>query len=181
MYKRQIEDDNIGLRARRGEVRVETHEGTVFRIPGVENPGIEELDVRDLIIVVGTWDAEEEVFSARAVTLIPRWPSHLRFLRGEVTGIEGRTMVLHALQGEVAVLIDGDTIFRIPGVEEPGLDDLEVGDKVGILVVRTADGGLLAKVVLVRRNTDSLTDAIMAPVEAATMLLESLAQQAGIN
>jgi hypothetical protein len=48
-------------------------------------------------------------------------------------------------------------------------------------VVRTDDGGLLAKVVLVRRNTDSLTDAIMAPVEAATTLLESLAQQAGSN
>ena len=176
-----IEGHNFGLRTRRGELRVETDDETVFRIPGVENPGIEDLNVRDLIIVVGTWDAEQEVFSARAVTLIPRWPSHLRFLRGEVTAIEGRTMVLDALQGEVAVLTDGETIFRIPGVEDPGLDDLEVGDRVGILVVRTDDGGLLAKVVLVRRNTDSLTDAIMAPVEAATMLLESLSQQAGIN
>ena len=140
----------------------------------MEDPGIDDLNVRDLIIVVGTWDVEKEVFRARAVTLIPRWPSHLRFLRGEVTAIEGRTVVLDALQGEVAVLTDGDTIFGIPGVEEPGLDDLEVGDKVGILVVRTDDGGLLAKVVLLRRNTDFLTEAIMA-------LLESLAQQAGIN
>ncbi len=176
-----IDGDTIGLRTRRGEVRVETHEGTIFRIPGVEDPGVEDLNVRDLIIVVGTWDAEEEVFRARAVTLIPRWPSHLRFLRGEVTGIEGRTIVLHALQGEVAVLTDGDTIFRIPGVEDPGLDDLEVGDSVGILVGRTDDGGLLDKAVLVRRGSESLIETLRALVEAATMLLESLAQQVGIN
>jgi hypothetical protein len=107
-----------------------------------------------------------------------RGPSHLRFLRGEVTGIEGDTMVLDALQGEVAVLTDGKTIFRIPDVEDPGLDDVEVGDKVGVLVVRTEEGGLLAKVLFVRRAEGSVTETIMAPVEAATTLLESFAQQA---
>jgi len=176
-----VEGDTLNLRTRRGEIRVLTSDDTIFRIPGVDDPGIDDLNVRDLIILVGTWNGDEEVFSARAVTLMPRWPSHLRFLRGEVTAIDGRTIVLEALQGEVAVLTNGDTQFRFPAVEDPGLDDLEVGDKVGILVVRTDDGGLLAKVVLVRRNTDSLTDAIIAPVEAATMLLESLAQQAGSN
>jgi RNase P/RNase MRP subunit p29 len=178
---RAIDGDNIGLLTRRGEVRVETNSETVFRIPGVEDPGIDDLHLRDLIVVVGTWDAEEEVFSARAVTLIPRWPSHLRFLHGEVTAIDGRTIVLNALQGELAVLTDGDTVFRIAGVEEPGLDDLEVGDTVGVLVGRTDDGGLLAKVVLVRRESGSLTDAIMAPVKAAVALLEGLPEQASGN
>ena len=176
-----IEGDTLNVLTRRGEIRVLTSDDTVFRIPGVEDPGIDDLNPRDLIIVVGTWKADEEVFSSRAMTLVPRWPSHLRFLRGEVTAVEGRTIVLQALQGEVAVLTIGDTQFRFPGVEDPGLEDLKVGDKVGILVVQTDDGGLLAKVVLVRRNTDSLIDAIMAPVEAATTLLESLAQQAGSN
>jgi hypothetical protein len=176
-----IEGDTIGLLTRRGEIRVLTDRETIFRIPGVEDPGIDDLHVRDLILVVGSWNAEEEVFSARAVTLIPRWPSHLRFLRGEVTGIEGRTLVLNAMQGEVAVLTDGDTIFRIPGVEDPILDDVEVGDKVGVLVARTEEGGLLAKVVLVRRNTASLAEAMMAPAEAAMALLEGLTQQAAGN
>lgn len=111
---------------------------------------------------------------ARAVTLIPRWPSHLRFIRAEVTGIEGRTIVLNALQAEVAVLTDGDTIFRIPDVEDPGLDDLEVGDKVGVLIAPTEEGTLLAKVVVVRRDTNSLTNAITAPIEATTALIEAL-------
>jgi hypothetical protein len=158
-----------------------TDDETVFRIPGVEDPGIDDLHVRDRVLAMGTWHAEEGVFSARAVTLIPRWPSHLRFLRGEVTGIEGRTLVLNALQGEVAVLTDEDTQFRIPGVEAPGLDDLRVGDAVGVLVARTEESGLLAKVVLVRRAEESLIETLAAPVEAVTALLESLAQQAGIN
>jgi hypothetical protein len=173
-----IEGDTIGLLTRRGDVRVLTDRETIFRIPGVEDPGLDDLEVRDQILVVGTWDPEEELFSARAVTLIPRWPSHLRFVRGEVTGIEGRTIVLNALQGEVAVLTDGETIFRVPGVEDPGLDDLRVGDKVGILLTRAeeGDGGLLAKVVIVRRSQESITDAIREPVEAATALLDSLVQ-----
>jgi hypothetical protein len=135
-----IEGQTIGLLSGGGEVRVLTDRETIFRIPGVEDPGIDDLNLRDLIIVVGTWDPEEEVFSARAVTLIPRWPSHLRFLRGEVTGIEGRTIVLDAWQGEVAVLTDEDTQFRIPGVEDPGLDDVCVGDKAGVLVALTEEG-----------------------------------------
>jgi hypothetical protein len=172
-----LEDDTIGLLTRRGDVRVLTDRETRFRIPGVEDPGIDDLEVRDQILVVGTWDPEQELFTARAVSLVPRWPSHLRFVRGEATGIEDRTIFLNALQGEVAVLTDGETIFRIPGVEEPGLDDLRVGDKVGVLVARGEDGGLLAKVVLVRRPHESLTDAIREPVEAATALLNSFVQQ----
>jgi hypothetical protein len=173
-----IEGDTIGLLTGRGDVRVLTSEATIFRIPGVEDPGIDDLEVRDRVLVVGTWDAQQELFTARAVTLIPRWPSHLRFMRGEVTSIEVRTIVLHAWQGEVAVLTDGDTLFRIRGVEEPGLDDLRVGDKVGVLVARGEDGRLLAKVVIVRRPQGSIADAIREPVEAATALLDSLVQQA---
>jgi len=90
-------------------------------------------------------------------------------------------MVLNAWQGEVAVLTDGDTQFRFPGVEDQGLDDLRVGDKVGALVARTEEGGLLAKVVLVRRADESLSETLAAPVEAVTALLKSFAQQAGID
>jgi hypothetical protein len=175
---RAIEDDTLGLATRRGEVRVETDGETIFRVPGVEDPGIDDFNVRDLVVVVGRWDAEAEVFHARRVALAPRWPSHVRFLRGEVTSLEGRTLVLETLQGEVAVLTDSDTIFRIPGVDDPGLDDVRLGDKVGVLVTG-ADGELLAKVVLVRRADETLREALAAPLEAATALLETLAPQVG--
>ena len=176
-----IDEDTLNLATRGREVRVETSDDTIFRIPGVEDPGIDDLNVRDLVVVVGTWDAEAEVFRARALTLIPRWPSHLRFIRGEVTGIEGRTIVLDALRGEVAVLTDGETIFRIPGEEDPGLEDVDVGDWVGAVVTRTEEGRLLAKVVVVRQGRTSLTSRILAPVEASTALLETLPWQEAEN
>jgi len=194
-----VEGLTIRVETNQGERTVVTQESTRFFIPGLEEPGIGDVTIGDPILalgrpgdegnllarvvaivsqlVVGTSDAEAELFCARAVTLIPRRPSHLRFLRGEVTAIDGRTIVLNALQGEVGVLTDGDTLFRIPGVGEPGLDDLEVGDRVGVLVGRTEGGGLLAKVVLVRRESGSFTDAIMAPAEAATALLQDFAMQ----
>jgi hypothetical protein len=170
-----IDEETLGVTTRRGEIEVVTSEETSFRIPGVEDPGLDDLELRDLVIVLGTWDAEEEVFRARGVALMPRWPSHLRFIRGEVTGIEDRTIVLNALQGEVGVLANDETIFRIPGVEDPGLDDLEIGDRVGALVTRTETGTLLAKVVIVRRGERSFVTEVMAPVEAATALIQDFA------
>lgn len=158
-----IEGDSFTLLARPREVQVLMDEETIFRIPGVEDPGPGDLKIRDVVMVVGTWDAQEELFRARAVTLIPSWPSRVRFLRGEVTGIEGRTVVLDASQGEVAVLTDGDTVFRIAGVEDPGLDDVRVGDKAALLVVRTEEGGLLARVVLVRRTEATLRTRTITP------------------
>ncbi|NIN64406.1 MAG: hypothetical protein GTO63_06835, partial [Anaerolineae bacterium] len=169
-----IGDDTFGLATRGRVVRVQTTEETVFRIPGVEDPGLDDLNVRDLVMVVGSWNAAQEVFTARAVALIPRWPSHLRFVRGEVTGIQGRTIVLNALEGEVAVQTDGETIYRIPGVEDPGLDDVEIGNKVAMLVTRTGEGALLARVVVVRRGESSLIDVVAGPVEAAAAMVRSI-------
>jgi hypothetical protein len=169
-----IEGNVISVTTRQGEVQVLTTEGTVFRIPGVEDPGVDGLHPRDLIVAVGTRDGEERVLTARIVGLIPRWPSHLRFLRGEVTAVEGSTIVLKALQGELAVLTDDETVFRIPGVEDPGLEDLQMGDKAGALVTRAEEGSLLAKAVIVRRGESSFTATIMAPVEAVMAAVDSL-------
>jgi hypothetical protein len=170
----EIKGDTLTVATRRGEVQVATNDETVFRIRGVEDPGIDDLQVRDLIVALGHWNAEEELFMARAVALIPRWPSHLRFIRGEVTAIEDSTIVLQTLQGEVGVLTDEDTIFRIAGVEAADLDDLEVGDRVGVWVTRTDEGALLAKVVLVRRGGSSFVREIMVAIEATSTLLGSL-------
>lgn len=172
-----IEDDTFGLATPGRLVRVVTTQRSVFRIPGVEDPGADDLRFGDLIGVFGTWDAEEEVFVARVVRLMPRWPSHVRFIRGEVTGIEGRTIVLDAWQPEVAVLTDGDRTFRIPGVEDPGLDDLQVGDWVGALVARSEEAKPAAKVVVVRRGRSALSSEILGPIEASTAMLRALPWQ----
>ncbi len=169
-----VEGDTLSVATRRGEVQVVTNDETVFRIPGVEDPDIDDLELRDLIVAVGSWNPEEEVFVARVVALIPRWPSHLRFIRGEVTAIEDPTIVLQTRRGEMGVLTDEETIFRIPGVEDPGLDDLRVGDRVGVLAMHTEEGTFLAKVVVARRGEGSFVSEIMVPVEATSTLVRSI-------
>lgn len=170
----EIRRDTLAVATRRGQVQVATNDETVFRIPGVEDPGIDDLQARDLIVGLGHWSAEEELFMARAVALIPRWPSHLRFIRGEVTAIEDSTIVLETLQGEVRVLADENTNFRIPGVEAADLDDLRAGDRAGVLATRTEEGALLAKAVVVRKGGSSFVGEIMLPIEATSTLLGSL-------
>lgn len=169
-----VEGDTLSVATRRGEVQVVTNDETVFRIPGVEDPDIDDLELRDLIVAVGSWNPEEEVFVARVVALIPRWPSHLRFIRGEVTAIKDPTIVLQTRRGEMGVLTDEETIFRIPGVEDPGLDDLRVGDRVGVLAMHTEEGTFLAKVVVARRGEGSFVSEIMVPVEATSTLVRSI-------
>jgi hypothetical protein len=52
-------------------------------------------------------------------------------LRGEVTAIDGTTLSVKTPRGEVTVLTDEHTRFRLPGVEDPGVDDLEIGEIIG--------------------------------------------------
>ncbi len=79
------------------------------------------------------------------------------------------------------MLTDGETIYRIPGVEDAGLDDIEVGDRAGALVTRTEEGSLLAKVLVVRKGENSLLNRIMAPVEASTALVGRALEFVGTN
>lgn len=68
-------------------------------------------------------------------------------LRGEVTAIEGTTLTVETHRGEVSVLTDDETRFRIPGSDEPGLDDLAKGARVLVGGLRTEEGDLLARIV----------------------------------
>jgi len=89
--------------------------------------------------------------------------------------IEGDNLLVITKGGEEhRVITDGDTRLRTPAVADPGLDDLEVGDRVGVLVVRTEAGTLTAKVVVVRRGGSSFVGEIMVPIEATSTLLRSL-------
>jgi len=166
----------------RGERMVITGEETRFIIPRVEEPTIEDVQVGDPLLALGRPD-EQGNLVARVVAVVTPGQVRRHTLRGVITALEGDTIGLLTGRGDVRVLTDDETVFRIPGVEDPGLDDLRVGDRVGVLIARAegGDGGLLAKVALVRRADESLSGTLTAPVEAATALLESFAQQVGIN
>lgn len=121
-----VEGDTFTVRTERAEIVVQTDEETEFRVPGVENPSIADLEVGDMVAGAGVVREDGTAYATLVVVL----PDDAARLAGEVTAIDGATLVLETARGPVDVLTDRDTVFRVPGVEEPGLDDIKVGDRV---------------------------------------------------
>jgi hypothetical protein len=85
--------------------------------------------VGDRVGVIGYRDREGNLV-ARGVGKLPE-KVRLRIVRGEVTDIEGTTLKIDTSDGPVTVHTDENTRFRIPGDDDPGLDDIAVGDQIG--------------------------------------------------
>ena len=73
---------------------------------------------------------------------------HLRGL-GKVTAIDGHTLTVENRQGTFDLLTNGETVFRIKGIEDPTIEDIQVGDIVAGRAIKQEDGALLAKVIAV--------------------------------
>jgi RNase P/RNase MRP subunit p29 len=88
---------------------------------------------------------------------------HRRGIRGQVTAVSGQTITVQTRQGEVSVITDENTTFRISGVENPTIADVTVGSRIGVLG-RWEEQALHARVVLVmgeqhgRRVMGQVTD-----------------------
>jgi hypothetical protein len=90
-----VDGARFELRIPHGQVTVLTDENTLFRIPQVEDGTIADLKVRMPVIVVGQREAEDEAaFYAKAVIAIPAKVLQRHVVRGELTAIEGSTLLL---------------------------------------------------------------------------------------
>ncbi len=134
------------LSTKRGELAVSVDAGTRYRMPGVEQPTLADLQVGDTVLVLGRRNEAGE-FLARWVALLP--PVPVGALKGEITAIEGQTLTVATGAGEKALLTDENTQFRVPDVEQPTLADIHVGDRVFVLVEAQEGGTLLARRVAV--------------------------------
>ena len=113
-----------------GPVTIHTNEQTQFVIPGVPNPGLDDVQVGDQVVATGQWRARSQ-FLARVVA-VHRPERRPIEVAGEVTAIDfaQATFMLRTRSGETKTIVtNGSTRFIIPGVPEPGLDDVRVGDQ----------------------------------------------------
>lgn len=145
-----VEEHTLVIVTREGEKEVVTTSETYFHVPNVEEPGLEDIEVGRIITALGQEDGG--TFTAQIVALgrarrLRRVIVRRSVVGGEVTGIEGTTLTVETRQGEKTVLTDENTRFRIPGVENPSIEDIEVGDRVIALGRRNEDGELVARVV----------------------------------
>ena len=90
--------------------------------------------------------------SALYATHVLLWPENPTRLQGRVTGVGDAILWLDSRRGEVEVLVGGSTILRVPGVEQPSLQDVKVGDSVTCLGAAEDDLTLRALVITVGRE-----------------------------
>ena len=143
-----VEGVELALATPVGAVTVVTDTNTRFHIPDREAPGLDDLEVGD-VIGAGGWWGEESTFHAFVVAGLKA--DHVFPLAGELAGIDGRTLRVETHRGLATVRVDDETVCRIPGVERPGLDDLQVSQRVATRGTLNADGVLVARVVAAPR------------------------------
>lgn len=128
-----IEGDTFTMRGAQGrQVTVLTDEATEFRVPGVEGPAIADLKVGDRIAGEGTTEdgdthPGQPVARAKLVVVLPE---DVARLAGEVSAVSKTTITLDTRGGPVHILVDEDTVWRIPGIEEATLGNIAVGDRI---------------------------------------------------
>ena len=94
--------------------------------------------------MIGTWE-DETSFSAVGVGVYSaRRAGQRGVVRGRAIRVETKQFVLGTPRGPVTVVADDETRVRVPGVDEPSLDDVKTGAMVGAPRAWNEDGTLRA-------------------------------------
>jgi hypothetical protein len=145
----EVGDDSLTVETRDGGTRtVYVDDETTFRIKSVEDPGLDDINVGD--VVAGQAEKQEDdTLLAKLIIVVPPKGERPRGL-GKVTAVEGDTITVERRGGdEMNILTDGETVFRVKGVENPTIADIQVGDVVAGVVEKGENGTLLAKLIAV--------------------------------
>jgi hypothetical protein len=146
-----VEGQTLVITTREGENEVVTTSRTYFHVPNVEEPGLNDIEVGGIIAALGQKD-DDGTFTAQIVAVARAQLRRKMIVRrnmvgGGVTAIEGTTLTIETRRGKKTILTDENTRFRIPGVENPSIEDIEVGDRIIALGRRNEDGDFVARVV----------------------------------
>jgi len=124
----------------------------VFRIPGVEDPTLDDVVIGDHVTLAGTWE-DEMTFEATIVVVRPgRRPGARGLARGRVIDVGTESLIVGTLNGPLTVRVDDATRYRVPGVEGAGLEDVEPGDASVVRGTWNEDGTLQAIALAVLRR-----------------------------
>ena len=138
-----VQDAQLSVETSDGPWTVLVDNETVIRLPGVEDPTLEDVVgkailVKGRVTAVGTMQAQLITPPAPLVRLRDALRDLLRLLRrrgirGQVEAISEETMTLSTPLGQITVRVSEDTRFRGPGAEPLTLEDIEVGDTIVVL------------------------------------------------
>jgi hypothetical protein len=122
---------------------VNTTEETRYRVPGVQNPTLADINAEDHVLVVGRPNEDaEKSGTARLIAVIPERFRDAALVRGEVTGVNNghQTFTLHTLRGDdITVLTDESTRYRTRDDQDVSFKDINKGTKVVVIGKRVED------------------------------------------
>jgi hypothetical protein len=135
-----VEAEGFQLQTPRGEWTVQVDAKTRYHFPDVEATDLDDLAPEGKVFVGGMKN-EDGSLLAWIVGAFPERPQRGRVVTGQITAIEGTTLMLALRSGhELSVLTDENTHFS-------GLDELSVDDVVAVKVVRQQDDSLYAQAI----------------------------------
>jgi RNase P/RNase MRP subunit p29 len=120
----------VGTGRRERAITVAPH--TRFWSPGGRIESLRDVRPGDQILALGQ-PTELGQWIGGLVAVVGGQPQQQRGVQGEVTAIDlaAGTLVVQTPRGEaITVLTADETRYRIPGVDDPGLPDLKVGDRI---------------------------------------------------
>jgi hypothetical protein len=158
------------VRVRENEVTVVITETTQIRVPGVEDPTVADIRVGDWVLVIGRPRGLCRL-EAKVVGVLPPVPAHRFVIPGEVTGISGMTLTVRDPKDAHVIVTDDKTQFRVPGMEEPTIDDIKLGDHILAIGRPDEDGALLARLIMVRRPPEGDTGEPEASAPIGSLLI----------
>lgn len=141
-----IEGEELALATPVGSVSLVTDANTRFRIPGEERPSLGDLAAGDRVVAAGWWEQDDPIFHAFGVAR-PANDDQVFPLPGKLVDVGDATLAVETGRGTAVVHVDDDTAYRLRGVAEPGLDDLDEGMRVAVRGTLNADGSLQARVI----------------------------------
>ncbi|MBU0703077.1 MAG: hypothetical protein KKC18_04350, partial [Chloroflexi bacterium] len=144
---KEIEGETLTLATPIGPVPLVTDANTRFRVSGVEAPGLDDLAAGDTIAASGWWEEEGNTFHAFGVARLEA--DRTLPLVGKLDAVSDDTLTVETERGLATVHLDGETAYRIPHVDAPGLSNLEEGMRVIVKGTLNSDGSLLAQEVAV--------------------------------
>jgi hypothetical protein len=152
-----VEGDTITLRRLQGReggrqtgrrLSIPTDEATVFNVPEVEGASISDLEVGDVILGEGVVEGD----GSRRASVVVVLPERAARLTGTLDGIEDSALELATQGGMVKVLLDDETLWHIPGVEDSGKSDVKIDDRITAIGVWESETAFSAVVVAVARD-----------------------------
>lgn len=169
-----VGDASLTIRTQDGQVLVLTDDETTFRVPGVSDAALADIQP-GAFVLVRTKGGEDGALTARAIVVQPPPRLQSSLIRGTVTAVAEEEVSIETAGGETATLLITDKArLWVPGEPPTTTLELEAGDPVLALGEpvpgETGDKTVSVRLVVVANDEDLPKVAVQGRAVAVTRM-----------